>query len=106
MQGVDDVAAVVRVCGRRPTQMFRNRLRATIISAVAPQMPSCGPSPNGSMRQGPMKQFRQQIPSLPKPHCGCWAFEAVPGRIEPRPIRQDDHLLGGRIGRTLVDALP
>ena len=34
--------------------------------------PLGGRSPKGSMRQGPMKQLRQQIPSLPKPHWGCW----------------------------------
>ena len=53
--------------------MFRSRFRATITSAVAPQIPSWAPSPKGSMRQGPMKQLRQQIPSFPNPHCGSWA---------------------------------
>ena len=39
-----------------------------ITSALAPQIPSAGPLPNGSMRQGPMVQLRQHNPSSPNPH--------------------------------------
>ena len=56
--------------------LFLNRLRrrflATMVSPVAPQTPACAPSPNGSIRHGPIVQLRQQMPRLPKPHCGSW----------------------------------
>ena len=65
----------------------------------APQMPSCAPLPPGLTRHGPMKQFRQQSPSLPKLHCGLLRLEPVPDGRDPRLVRQNDHLLRGRIDR-------
>jgi hypothetical protein len=43
-----------------------------MVSAEAPQAPKVAPSPKGSMRQGPCRQLRQQVPNSPKPHCGVW----------------------------------
>ena len=62
-------------CAAAPAAIMRTRCRAAIVSALAPQTPTCGPLPNGSMRQGPMLQCRQHRPSVPKPHWGCCASQ-------------------------------
>ena len=67
------VPAVVGVGLAAPAATMRARFRATMMSASAPQTPRWGPSPNGSMRQGPMTQMRQESPSSQKPHCGSCA---------------------------------
>ena len=68
----------------------------------AADAPPGRPSPNGSMRHGPMKQFRQQIPSRPKPHCGSWASSRSQAVRMSGLAGQLDHLLRGRVDRTLL----
>ena len=48
-----------------PAAAMRARFLATMVSALAPHTPCFGPAPNGSMRQGPIEQIRQQVPSWP-----------------------------------------
>src|ERR1019366_1577775 len=60
-------------CDDDPAAIVRPRLRATMTSASAPHTPFWGPSPNGSIRHGPIAQLRQLNPSAQYPHCGCWS---------------------------------
>ncbi len=56
-------------CWAAPAAAARNRFRATIRSASAPQ------TPRGALavtRQGPILQIRQHIPARPNEHCGFW----------------------------------
>ena len=53
------------------TAARQHYLQAQMLSASAPQIPFLGPFPNGSIRQGPIPQIRQQRPADPNPHCGC-----------------------------------